>query len=147
MSLDVYLSIKIEQEDITKIRIYDAEGKERELTRAEWIAAFPDFAIVDDYPTWKTVYSSNMTHNLGKMAVEAGIYHCVWRPDENGITAASQIVEPLRKGIERLKADPVHFKQFSASNGWGTYDQFIPWLIEYLNACETYPDAEVSVSR
>ena len=33
-------------------------------------------------------YSANITHNLGKMAEEAGIYKHLWRPEEIGITKA-----------------------------------------------------------
>ena len=93
------------------------------------------------------VYSSNITHNLTDMAKEAGIYREVWRPEECGITKAVQLIEPLRKGIERLKAEPERFKPLSASNAWGTYEQFIPWLEQYLKACESFPDAEITVSR
>jgi len=147
MSLTVYLSRPIEQESITKIMIWDAEGHYRELTRAEWVTAFPDFTLEDDYRSYEDVHSQNITHNLGKIASEAGFYDVLWRAKENGIKTASQLIEPLRQGIDLLKSDPARFKPFSASNGWGTYEQFIPWLIELLNACEEYPDAEVSASR
>ena len=39
-------------------------------------------------------YSSNITHNLGAMAREAGIYEACWRPEEIGITKAAQLIEP-----------------------------------------------------
>jgi hypothetical protein len=39
------------------------------------------------------------------------------------------------------------FKMHDAPNGWGTYEQFLPWLEEYLRACEENPDAIVMVSR
>lgn len=93
------------------------------------------------------VYSANITHNLIGMAQEAGIYGIVWRPEESGITTARQLVEPLRKAIADMKADPERFKKFDASNGWGTYVDFVPWLEKYLQACEHTPDARVSVTR
>jgi hypothetical protein len=92
-------------------------------------------------------FSINITHNLNKMADEAGIYGIVWRPEENGITTARQLIEPLRKAIADMKADPARFDKYNASNGWGTYKHFLPWLEEYLAACERMPDAAVSVSR
>lgn len=92
-------------------------------------------------------FSANITHNLNKMADEAGIYGIVWRPEENGITKARQLIEPLRKAIAAMKADPERFKRHDDSNGWGTYDDFLPWLEQYLAACERMPDALVSVSR
>ena len=65
------------------------------------------------------VYSANITHNLGKMASEAGIYKCLWRPEEVEITKAKELIEPLSRGLALLKGDPERFKAFNASNGWG----------------------------
>lgn len=92
-------------------------------------------------------YSANITHNLNKMAKAAGIYEPLWRPEEIGITHARQLIEPLRAGLARLEADPAHYEQFNASNGWGLYEHFVPWVRRYLRACEDYPDATVHVSR
>lgn len=100
-------------------------------------------------PTGETeiVYDANTTHNLGAMAKEAGIYQHVWYPEELGITTASELIESLTKGILDMKARPNYYKQFNAANGWGTYEQFIPWLEKYLEACTDYPDAVIEVSR
>ena len=92
-------------------------------------------------------FSSNITHNLNKMAMEAGIYDIVWRPDENGITKAKQLIEPLTKAIAEMKADPERFKKFDSPNGFGLYEHFVPWLEEYLGACEDEPESSVRVSR
>ena len=93
------------------------------------------------------VFSANITHNLNSMAEEAGIYKQVWRPEECGITKAEQLLRPLRAGIALMKAEPERFKKLSASNSWGTYEQFVPWLERYLAACEEYPEATVHASR
>jgi len=93
------------------------------------------------------VYEANITHNLNRMAAEAGIYDALWRPEEVGITAAAQLIEPLRAGLVLMKADPARFEKFNAENGWGTYRQFVPWIEKYLAACEENPDASVRVSR
>jgi len=93
------------------------------------------------------VHDANITHNLGEMARAAGFYGAVWRPEENGITTAAQLIKPLREGIWKMEANPDHYRQFDAENKWGTYDDFLPWLRELLAACEKNPDAEVSVSR
>lgn len=98
-------------------------------------------------PSPESVFECNITHNLTKMADAAGIYGAVWRPDENGFETAGQIIEPLRRGIELLESDPERFKAFSAKNGWGTYEQFIPWLKKYLSACLDYPLCKIRVSR
>lgn len=94
-----------------------------------------------------SLFDANITHNLGKMAGEAGIYEHLWRPDEIGITKAAQLVEPIRAGLELMKSDPERFKKFDSPNGWGLYIHFVPWIEKYLAACEEHPDAEIEVSR
>lgn len=94
-----------------------------------------------------TVFDANITHNLGQMALAAGIYGCLWRPEENGIEHAEQMIEPLRRGIADMRARPEHFRQFDADNGWGTYEDFLPWCERVLAACEEFPDAMVRASR
>jgi hypothetical protein len=91
----------------------------------------------------------NITHNLNIMADEAGIYECLWRPEEQDppITTAAQCVPLLQAGLTTLKAGPHKFRLLSAKNGWGTYEQFVPWVEEVLAACEANPDAFVSASR
>lgn len=93
------------------------------------------------------VFDANITHNLTQMADAAGIYKCLWRPEEVGIAKAQQLIEPLTQGLERLKADPARFEELNASNGWGKYEDFVPWVERYLAACRKYPDADVRVSR
>jgi hypothetical protein len=93
------------------------------------------------------VYSANITHNLGAMANEAGIYKHLWRPDEIGVTTAAQLIEPLTAGLALLKSDPARFEKFNSENGWGLYKHFVPFVENYLAACREYPDATVSVSR
>ncbi len=99
--------------------------------------------IVED----QEVFDTNITHNLGKMADAAGIYEALWKPEEISATKAKDIVELVRAGLNQLKEKPEHFKQFSAENGWGTYEQFVPWVEKYLEALERYPEAEIRVSR
>ena len=93
------------------------------------------------------VFAANITHNLGGMASEAGIYGVVWRPEENGIEKAGQLLVPLRKAIAEMEADPERFKAYNADNGWGLYRDFLPWLRKLLSACEEYPNAAVEASR
>lgn len=100
-----------------------------------------------EYEAREQLFFANITHNLNKMAMEASIYQHVWRPEELNITTASELIEPLTKGIADMKARPDHYKQFNAANGWGLYEHFVPWLEKYLDACKEYPDAVVEVSR
>ena len=88
----------------------------------------------------------NITHNLTKMASAAKIYSILWRPQEAGIKKAGQLIEPLEVGIKRMKAKPAVFIPLGDAAGWGTYDQFIPWLEKVLAACKKYPRRAVEVS-
>lgn len=93
------------------------------------------------------VYEANITHNLGKMASEAGIYKALWRPEEAGITTAEQLIGPLTDGLALLKSDPARFEEFNAENGWGLYKHFVPFVENYLEAAKKNPDAEIWISR
>jgi len=140
MSLDVYLNRK-------RYLSYDA-GK----TYTE-----------DD----EQVYWANITHNLGEMAREAGVYEALWRPhrlkenynipendhnaeykfEEENTTIAKDIISIIEKGLADLKARPEYFEAFNSPNGWGMYEDFVPFLEKYLEACKEYPNALVEVSR
>lgn len=94
-----------------------------------------------------TYWGANITHNLARMAAEAGIYGIVWHPEDNGITHANNLIVPLDAGIARLKADRKRFEAFNDPDGWGLYEHFVPWLERYLAVCREYPDATVRASR
>ena len=104
-----------------------------------------DVTLMVPMPT--EVYSANITHNLGQMAEEAGIYMHLWRPDEIGITKAGELVEPLRAGLQRLEREPDRFKALTPANGWGAYAFLVMFVEGYIKACEANPHADVSVSR
>ena len=91
------------------------------------------------------VYGTNMTHNVAAMADEAGVYDLLWQA--KGSPKAGDLVAPLNGAIYDMEARPDHYKKFDAENGWGTYEQFLPWLREVRDMCVEYPDAEIEVSR
>lgn len=93
------------------------------------------------------VFNSNITHNLGTMAKEAGIYEILWHPEEINVTKAGQLITPLQTALADMKTRPEYYSKFNSNNGWGTYKDFIQWLTEYLTACEKYPEATITVSR
>lgn len=149
MSLDVYLTI---DESVKRhgSGIYIREsGSTREVTMDEWSERFPGKEpIVSSYSYQSnTVFSRNITHNLGAMAREAGIYKHLWRPDEIGIDTAAELIEPLQMGLDRLKSNYLHYAEFNPSNGWGDYDGLVSFVSSYLTACKKYPQAKVSASR
>jgi hypothetical protein len=92
-------------------------------------------------------YWSNITHNLGKMADEAGIYYALWKPEEIGAKQAKDIIPILEKGLADLRARPEWYEQFNAPNKWGLYCDFVPFVEKYLGACRAHPDATIYISR
>lgn len=94
-----------------------------------------------------TVFDANYTHNCGLMAKESGVYGVVWRPEENGVESAADLIEPLRQGIAAMEDDPKRFIALNPANGWGSYETFLPWLREYLEACVRFPKAKVVACR
>ena len=104
-----------------------------------------DVYLVD--PEEGYVYSANITHNLGRMAREAGIYQHLWRPEEISLTKAGELIETLQTGLADMVRRPSHYEQFNAENGWGLYGNFLPWIAKYLEACIANPDATIEVSR
>lgn len=106
-----------------------------------------------------SVYTSNITHNLCKMAMEVkfglewtgvtdlSLYDVLWRPDEHGFKYARDIADLLDIGWNILLSDPDNFKQFNPDNGWGSYEGLCDFVYNYRNACWHNPDAELSISR
>lgn len=148
MSLDVSL---IHKTPITKqgTGVFVREdGARRELTPEEVAAKWPAAEAVPSYSyETREVYDGNVTHNLGAMAREAGIYIALWRPDERGWEYAHDILPVLEAGLEDLKARPEHYKKFNPDNGWGTYEGLVEFVEAYTTACHEYPDAKIEVSR
>lgn len=93
------------------------------------------------------VFTTNITHNLTKMAAEAGLHEVMWRPDEQGYTKAWQVIEPLSKGLASLIANKAYLEALSPSNGWGSYDGLLQSTSQYLKACIDNPDAVINTSR
>jgi hypothetical protein len=149
MSLDVYLELDGAEAPGGSGIFMRRGGQTVEITREEWEAAFPgtEPCCLTADREGSEVFSANVTHNLNRMAQEAGIYEYLWRPDEIRVTTAAQLIEPLRAGLAILESDPDRFKAHNPENGWGSYDDFVPWVRRYLGACERWPEAKVSVSR
>jgi len=93
------------------------------------------------------VFEANITHNLNKMADEAGIYQHLWRPEELGISHAKELIQPIEKALNHMKANQEQYEKFNSPNGWGMYEHFVPWIESYLEACKEFPDAVINVSR
>jgi hypothetical protein len=178
MSLDVYLTMPEAKPRSGSGIFVRVDGSVEEVSREEYARMFPGrepVVVEQEYDTGE-VFDANITHNLGKMAAEAGIYEALWRPAEmdperaarireqeaagnyhgptgayaiegEAVIHAHDLIEPLRAGLALMESDPERFKAHNPENGWGSYDDFVPWVRKYLEACEEYPDAIVRVSR
>ncbi len=93
------------------------------------------------------VYWRNITHNLTKMADEAGLYYALWRPEEKGFKKAKDLIDILKEGVSLLESDPNRFMKFNPSNGWGNYYNLLDFTKSYLKACLEYPESLINVSR
>ena len=107
-----------------------------------------DVYLKDPTATYETepLYHANITHNLGKMADAAGIYMALWRPHEIGAEVATDIIDAVEKGLVELKSTPAYYEQFNSPNGWGLYENFVPFVERYLAALKKYPKALLDVS-
>ena len=135
-----------------------------DLYRKSWISYDEGITYKEDL---ELLYSANITHNLGNMADAAGIYEALWRPhrliegynvseddhqaesefEDNVTILAEDIIEILERGLKDLRKRPKFFQKFDSSNGWGTYERFVPFVENYLNACKEFPKAIVKTDR
>ena len=150
MSLDVWLKIE-GNKDLPNgpIIFLREDGRIKEVSQEEWNERFPEREPVVTYlnNNDSEVFDYNITHNLNQMADAAGLYESLWRPDENGITHARQLIKLLEEGLSLLQSDPGRFRKFEPSNGWGTYEGLVRFVQKYLAACMEWPGATVHVSR
>lgn len=117
-------------------------------------------------PEHEELFWANITHNLGKMADAAGIYEALWHPyrlhkdykhfdnydeeynfEQSVNIYAEDIVEIVEIGLRKMKDDPDYFIKFNSPNGWGLYENFVPWIEKYLKALKKYPESKVIVER
>lgn len=92
------------------------------------------------------VFEYNITHNLGKMAKEAGLYEALWHPEYLQIAEAGKLIPLIQNGILFMVQNMQHCKTLSPSNGWGTYEGLLHFAGQYLTACKNYPNAKIETS-
>jgi hypothetical protein len=147
MSLDIALMVK-EPIRGTGTGIFVREdGQNRELTLKEAKERYPEADIKLQPTESNRVFDHNITHNLGRMADEAGVYYALWRPAEIGAKTAKDISPLLADGLNNLKANPDRFKKLNPQNGWGSYEGLVECVEQYLEACQAHPEAEIYASR
>lgn len=87
------------------------------------------------------IYTANITHNLGEMAshVPVGdttLYMACWRPEEIGIKTTGELLPLLIEGVHYMIDHRKELLQYNPPNGWGTYEGFMKFLLNYQHACE-----------
>jgi len=90
------------------------------------------------------VWCANITHNCSGMWSAAGCYEALYESEGK---RAFEIVEVVRSALRWMAAHPSECRAREAKNGWGTFEQALPWLRRLLRALEEYPDAVIRVSR
>ena len=135
-----------------------------DLTKKKWVS-------YDEFKTheieYDTLYSANITHNLGEMADKAGLYEALWRPhrlidgynipeedhkaeyefEDKQEIRAKDIIPYIKEGLSKLRDNPNKFKKFNPENGWGSYEGLLNFTQNYLDACEENPESIVKVWR
>ena len=86
----------------------------------------------------------NITHNLGAMWQEAGIYDALYN---SAGMQASEVLPVLVNGLSDMIANPEKYKKLNSPNGWGLYENAVPWLAELIKGFNENPDAIIEVSK
>jgi hypothetical protein len=75
------------------------------------------------------------------------LYSILWRPDEQNLSTAGQLIPYLEEGLKYLEENPDYLKAFNPQNGWGSYEGLVEFVRDYLAACKKWPSAEIHISR
>lgn len=97
-----------------------------------------------DEPYDQELFSTNITHNLTGMWRAAGFYDELYNSE--GKTCA-EVVEAIQNGYQDMRDHPEKYRQYSAKNGWGTYEQALPWLEKLIREFERYPKGRIHISK
>ena len=103
-------------------------------------------------------WSANITHNLGGMAskvpvnlkdgTQTTLYYACWRPKEIlDKPNTNEVLDLLIQGLIYMIEHRKELLQYESPNGWGTYNGFMKFLLNYKQACEDNLNCEIEVSR
>lgn len=105
----------------------------------------------------ESYWTANITHNLGEMASKIPItfkdksttlYYACWRPEEIGARTVADVLPMLIQGLHYMIDHRKELMQFESPNGWGTYNGFMKFLLNYKQACEDNDsDCEIEADR
>lgn len=149
MSLDIYLIDMNPASDPTPVEdaIYvRTGGQTRKVLREMWNLIYPNKEPIVVRESTKTVFETNITHNLTEMAKQVGLYEALWHPEDMGATKAGDLRLALISGYAILLMNRELCEQYEPSNGWGTYLSLCDAVSDYKDACIKYPDAIIETS-
>lgn len=87
---------------------------------------------------------ANITHNLVPMWEKAGIYDALYNSE--GLEAR-EVLPILIDGLTDMVANPKKYEKLNSPNGWGLYENAMPWLIELIEGFKDNPEAIIEISR
>ena len=152
MSLDVYIKYKqLKKRTIKK----GLDG----VACGSTIAVYPEDRVVEE-----TKWHANITHNMNEMAMhvpthytidgevyDSDLYMILWRPEEIGIgnicNNTDVVAQGILHGMTYMMEHRKELLQYNPDNGWGSYDAFLPWLMDYWKACVENPGCEIQTWR
>lgn len=102
-------------------------------------------------------WTANITHNLGEMAdhvpvkfgdMDTTLYKACWRPEEIGANTVADVLPMILQGIHYMIDHRKELEQYNPENGWGSYNGFMKFLLNYKQALEDAdPECEVEANR
>lgn len=136
--------------------VYPNPRKENYFLNHPYI--YNNLSEIDKKSFWEEdSWNANITHNLVSMAsqvpiiLESGeettLYRVVWRSEEIGVNNTTTILPYLISGLEYMISHRSELLPFNPPNGWGSYDCFIKFLLNYKQSCEDNPGCEIKTDR
>ena len=115
-----------------------------------------DISLHQNAEYYTEVFSTNITHNLGKMAKAVicfslgnnhdviTLYHILWL----GSGQSAKVIAPmLEVGLNELKECRELYEEYNPENGWGSYEGLIKHTEELLEACLDFPETTLYCHR
>ena len=143
MSLDVHINYK---EPRLRNYFLDHPYNYNNLTKA-------DKETLSEEECW----NDNITHNLGSMAsnipinfngARSTLYMACWRPEEIGVKTVGDLLPLLLQGLHFMLDHRRELREYDSPNGWGVYNDFMKFLLNYKQACEDNdPDCTIETDR
>lgn len=83
----------------------------------------------------------NYTSNAARMWTDALGHRLVDLKDKN----AGESLPALTAAVDRMIAEPEHYRAMEPSNGWGDYDGALAYLTALRDACLVHPKAVIHI--